>query len=814
MALLSGTIGFPRTGPKREMKKALELYWANPAAKGAKETLLATAAEVEAQAWRCQAEAGVDLVGLDGTLYDQVLDFSHYLGLLPKRFQHLSGLDRYFAAARGAPGAPAADMSKYFDTNYHYLVPELTPESGPTSPDWSLLLDRVARGQAVVGVEKAVPILLGPNTLVGLAKGDFARSEVVARLVPAYRQLLETLKGLGVPEIHEPILTRDDGATLEADFGACYASLAGAGVPINLVVYYDDVSEATYKWLVQLPVAAVSLDFKGVPGNDQGCHTARLIAKHGFPQARDKRLGAGLIDGRAIWADQGEAAAMLAALRARLGPDQRICLQTSTPLQHVPYDKRSEEGHLPAALLCRIAFAQQKAQELAGTVATLRTSPPGSIPALNLGLWTGAAPTPAELQFKPELFFRSEAYEGRRGRQPCFPPFPTTTIGSFPQTPAIRRARLQFKKGALSPEEYRERMAAEIGFAIGAQASKGAECPLVEALGLDVLVHGEPERSDMVEYFGLKLAGFHFTENGWVQSYGSRYVRPPIIAGDVSRLEPMTVHEYLIAQGLTTKPVKGMLTGPVTILQWSFVRTDVSRKAQALQIAAALRGEVEDLQAAGCRIIQVDEPALREGLPLKHERWAPYLDWAVNAFRLATAVARPDVQVVTHLCYSDFEDIMGAIDAMDADVLTIENSRSGNEMIAALAASGYRRDVGPGVFDVHTPVVPTVGFMLGKLRSYMETGILGGDATRIHVNPDCGLKTRKWEEVLPALRNMVLAAKTAREEYIIQQKAGEGGAPVPAATAQAKAGVAPSAPHVMAAAGEGEGGKALAWWFY
>lgn len=361
------------------------------------------------------------------------------------------------------------------------------------------------------------------------------------------------------------------------------------------------------------------------------------------------------------------------------------------------------------------------------------------------------------------MYSRSESYEARRGKQPTFAPFPTTTIGSFPQTAAIRRARLQYKRGALSEERYRERIGAEIGYVIGVQ----------EALGVDVLVHGEPERSDMVEYFGLKLDGYAFTEQGWVQSYGSRYVRPPIVAGDVSRAAPMTVHEYALAQALTERPVKGMLTGPVTMLNWSFPRKDIPRSAQAFQIALALRAEVADLEAAGCAIVQVDEPALREGLPLKGARWEAYLDWAVRAFRLSVAGAAPGTQIVTHLCYSSFEDILPAIDAMDADVLTIENSRSDNEMIKALASAGYARDVGPGVYDVHSPVVPTVEFLADKLRSFGSTGILGGDASRIWVNPDCGLKTRRWEEVLPAMRNMVEASRLVREE-VRAGKWGEG----------------------------------------
>jgi 5-methyltetrahydropteroyltriglutamate--homocysteine methyltransferase len=417
----------------------------------------------------------------------------------------------------------------------------------------------------------------------------------------------------------------------------------------------------------------------------------------------------------------------------------------------VPYDLAAETS-LPASPPRPLAFAVQKLRELSAAAAALRSGAEAPV-LLDLSTFTGA-PAASQRQLAPELFSRSQPYADRRPHQVQYPAFPTTTIGSFPQTPAIRRNRLAYKKGRISAAEYRERMAGEIGFCIGAQ----------EALGVDVLVHGEAERTDMVEYFGLKLDGYFFTEHGWVQSYGSRYTRPPIIVGDISRPAPMTVHEYELAQSLTAKPVKGMLTGPVTILQWSFPRADVSRREQAEQLALALREEVADLEAAGCRVLQVDEPALREGLPLKASRHAEYLHWAVNAFRLATGCASPGVQIVTHLCYSDFEEIMGAIDGLDADVLTIENSRSGNEMIRALAQYGYGRDVGPGVYDIHSPVVPSVEWIAAKLRSFVEVGLLGGDATRIHCNPDCGLKTRQWQEVLPSLRNMVAAAKLVRAE--------------------------------------------------
>ncbi|KAK9829533.1 hypothetical protein WJX72_006351 [[Myrmecia] bisecta] len=741
MAITTATIGFPRIGPNREMKKALESYW-----KGQEslDELLAVSAKVEQDAWQLQHKAGVKLIGLDGTLYDQVLDWVFFLGLAPARFQHLSGYDLYFAMARGAKGTVALDMSKYFDTNYHFMVPELDDTITP-KPDFSNFLDKVKRGQAAVGQASAVPMIVGPNTLVGLATGKADRKAAVQRLLPAYVALLKELKALGVPEVQlqEPILTTSNAAALRPEFEATFEALSKEGVPINLVTFYDDIAADVYDWVVKLPVAAISLDFLGVPGSALGCNTAALVAQKGFPA--DKRLGAGIVDGRSVWADDGTASALLAALRKQ--GIHNISVQSSVSLQHLPYDKELEKA-LPGHISKRLAFATQKLQEIV-SVAEVASKTPVDAQATKLP--SVAQP---ESQIEQSQFRRSQAYEARREQQIQMPAFPTSTIGSFPQTPEIRRARLLHKKGALSAADYDAQIRAYIEYSVREQ----------ERIGVDVLVHGEPERTDMVEFFGQRLEGFCFTEAGWVQSYGSRYVRPPIIHGDVARRAPMTIKEFEYAQSLTDRPVKGMLTGPVTILNWSFPRKDLRRQAQAFQLALALRGEVADLEAAGCKVIQVDEPALREGLPLKKECWASYLAWAVDAFRLSTAVAQPATQIVTHLCYSDFQDILEAIAGLDADVLTIENSRSGNEMILALAAYGYKYDIGPGCYDVHSPVVPSVEFMKGKIQSYLDSGILGGRADRIWVNPDCGLKTREWSQVIPALENMVQAAAEMRAQ--------------------------------------------------
>ena len=696
----------------------------------------------------------------------------------------MSGFAKYFAMARGAEGAPALDMSKFFDTNYHYMVPELDSATlTAAKPDFTLFLDRVKRGQAAVGKEAAAPIIIGPNTLVGLAKPvegtTLDKSAAVAALVPHYEAVLKELKALGVPEVqmHEPILTHQAAGALRADFEASYEKLAAVGIPLNLVTYYDDIGDA-YSWAVQLPVAAISLDFLGVPGSAHKNATASLIEAHGFPAG--KRLGAGVVDGRSVWADGGAAATFVAALLAK-GVDD-IAVQSSVSLQHLPYDVALEKN-VPAHLNGKLAFAAQKVKDIVQAAADAPSAKavpladalaPVANPVADIepakfvrelvsglvGWWEGGRMREERERKKhdqpthPPLLITPQPFEQRRDSQIKTHAFPTTSIGSFPQTPEIRRARLAFKKGQLSAADYEKEINDYIKYAITEQ----------ERIGVDVLVHGEPERTDMVEYFGQKMDGFTFTDNGWVQSYGSRYVRPPIIYGDVSRPSPMTTKEFEYSQSLSERPVKGMLTGPVTILNWSFPRKDITRQAQAFQLALALRDEVADLEKVGCRVIQVDEPALREGLPLKKERWASYLDWAVDAFKLATVVAAPSTQIVTHLCYSEFSDILAAIDGLDADVLTIENSRSGDEMVVALAKYGYGRDLGAGVYDVHSPVVPTVEFMKGKVVGQVGTGILKGHPERLWVNPDCGLKTREWAQVIPSLENMVAAATAARKE--------------------------------------------------
>lgn len=729
----TATLGYPRIGRNREIKKGLESYWSGVIESAA---LLEISSAVQADALRTQLAAGIDRIAVgDHTMYDHVLDWTTRFGAIPPRYANVApGLPTYFAMARGVVGATALDMSKFFDTNYHYLVPEIDDKTTIT-PDFSDFMTLLSDAQKIVGMEKAVPNVLGPVTYVRIATlNGISRKEILVKLIPAYEKLLAELKAAGVSEvqIQEPALVLGDADELKELYEIAFAALAKCGVPIHIVTYFDDVAPAVFEWASKLPgLNAFSLDFT------RGDNLSTL-KKVTFPTGL--RLGAGVVDGRSPWADVDTAAPMLKEIREKVGSGVSISVQPSCSLQYVPIDVEVETM-IPADVKKKLAFAVQKLDNL--TALAGGASGDGA-----------AAATQSTVQvtgtIAEELFKRKESFEERRPTQFTVPGgFGTTSIGSFPPAVETRRLRTKFKKGEVSKEEYFGNVDKEIAYAIGMQ----------EALGLDVLVHGEPERSDMVEYFGVKLKGMTFSTKGWVQSYGSRYVRPPIIYGDVTRLAPMTIREFKVAQAMTSKPVKGMLTAATTILNWSFPRKDVSREEQAYQIGLALREEVQDLEAAGCRVIQVDDPALREGLPLKQKNWAEYLRWAVRAFRLSTSGVKPSTQIVTHLCYADFEDILPAIDDMNADVLTIENSRSGDEMLRQLAAFGYSRDVGPGVYDIHSPVIPKTKTMTERVELFMECGL---KREQLWVNPDCGLKTRKWPEVMPALRNMVEAAQAVR----------------------------------------------------
>ncbi|WP_414621372.1 5-methyltetrahydropteroyltriglutamate--homocysteine S-methyltransferase [Calothrix sp. CCY 0018] len=773
MKIKTATLGYPRIGKNREVKKALEAFWSG---KIASESLLETVKEVEEANWKTQLDTGIDKIAVgDTTLYDHILDWTFRFGLIPERFQQFSGLERYFAMARGKEEIPALEMTKWFDTNYHYLVPEISNEV--LTADWSDFIERVTRSQKILG-KRAIPIVFGPCTLLRLSKLEVNIGKAISVLIPLYINLLTELKSLGITEvqIHEPALVLGDANNWKQHYQTVYNSLSNVGIPLNLVTYFDDLGE-NYSWVMDLPVNAISLDLT------RG-RNLELIKTYGFP--KDKRLGVGIVDARNIWQIRPEE--VIPKLETIKDIVSEFEMQPSASLQFVPYDA-TREKQLPEPLRNVLSFAEQKLQEVVFLAQKITVCDSEcnheSLTNINRNndqdqskfdankltvtrykkdqksietAWEEFrrfSPTNQKVQQQLKSlitkdFERNLSYDLRRSLQISLPAFPTTTIGSFPQTSEVRKLRVRYKRGEISQEDYQTAIKSQILECIKTQ----------EEAELDVLVHGEFERTDMVEYFGQQLQGFAFTQNGWVQSYGSRCVRPPIIYGDVIRTQAMTVDEFIYAQSLTAKPVKGMLTGPVTMVNWSYTRTDIPRQEQAYQIALALRDEVTDLEAVGAKIIQIDEPALREGLPLKQEQWNQYLSWAVDSFKLSAGIAKPETQIHTHMCYSEFGDIISHIERLDADVLSIENSRSNNETLYELTDGGYSKQVGNGVYDVHSPAIPTSEQMLSQLR----TGIANLPVQQIWVNPDCGLKTRRWEEVIPALKNMVSAAKKLREE--------------------------------------------------
>ncbi|WP_296895475.1 5-methyltetrahydropteroyltriglutamate--homocysteine S-methyltransferase [Thiobacillus sp.] len=746
-------LGVPRIGPNRELKFAQEACWRGEIDEAA---LKAVASGIRQANWRRQHAAGLDFVTVgDFAFYDQMLNHVALLGCAPERFGFGGriALSEYFQLARGNAACHAMEMTKWFDTNYHYLVPEFKPDTHfALDPGW--LFDEVTEAQTAGFAAK--PVLIGPLTFLWLGKektAGFNRLDLLDRLLPVYAQILARLKAQGVEwvQIDEPVLALDLPAEWRSAFERAYHALNGAGVKLLLASYFGPLRENLLVAL-KLPVAGVHVDC--VRGGDE---LAQVI--DWLPAT--KVLSVGVIDGRNIWkTDLNAVFDRFEGLHARLA--DRLWLAPSCSLLHVPASLAGETA-MDAALRNWLAFADDKIAALS----TLKT-------AFNQGRQAAAAELSANAQalasrrtssrvhdaaIAARLAALTSVHDVRNSpfavRQPVqrarfkLPDFPTTTIGSFPQTPEIRHARARFKSGALGEADYIAAMQDEIGHAIEKQ----------EALGLDVLVHGEAERNDMVEYFGEQLAGFAFSQHGWVQSYGSRCVKPPIIYGDVSRPRPMTVAWARHAQSLTVKPVKGMLTGPVTMLQWSFVRDDQPRATTALQIALAIRDEVADLETAGIGIIQIDEPAYREGLPLRKADWAAYLEWASRAFRISASGVSDATQIHTHMCYSEFNDILPAIAAMDADVITIETSRSDMELLRGFGEFSYPNEIGPGVYDIHSPRIPDVADMTRLLEKAAQ--VIAPD--KLWVNPDCGLKTRGWAETETALANMVAAARTMRE---------------------------------------------------
>ncbi len=752
-------LGFPRIGAKRELKFALETYWKGQSTRDALNTL---GAQLRERHWEYQANLDWAPVG-DFSFYDQVLDMSFTLGNLPERVQDFQGdaLDNYFRIARGRSahssseccvGVQAGEMTKWFDTNYHYIVPEFS-EATRFSLDASRVVEQLTQARSL-GV-KAKPVLIGPLTYLwlGKAKDDSDKLALLSRLLPVYAELLAQLADHGVEwvQIDEPILVTELDSAWQQAFANAYQTLNTGKVKILLATYFGQLLE-NLPLVCQLPVQGLHLD--AINGRDE---IDQVVAQ----LSANKVLSLGVINGRNIWkTDLHAALEWLEPIHQELG--SRLWLAPSCSLLHVPVDLSSEQK-LDSEVRAWLAFALQKLDELhvlatalnqgresvqaalasnQAAVAARRASPRVHNPAVKAAI--------AELD--ASLGQRQNPYPVRAQKQAALlnlPAYPTTTIGSFPQTAGIRQIRSQFKKGELNEIAYTAAMQVEITRSVREQ----------ETIGLDVLVHGEAERNDMVEYFGEQLDGYAFSQFGWVQSYGSRCVKPPILFGDISRPNAMTVEWIQYAQSLTSKPMKGMLTGPVTILNWSFVRDDQPRSVSSYQLALAIREEVLDLEKAGIRVIQIDEAALREGLPLRKAQWQAYLDWAVESFRITANGVSDETQIHTHMCYSEFNDIIASIADMDADVITIETSRSDMELLDAFDNFNYPNQIGPGVYDIHSPNIPTQEHIVQLMRKAAQRI----PAERLWVNPDCGLKTRAWAEVIPALQNMVAAARTLRE---------------------------------------------------
>jgi 5-methyltetrahydropteroyltriglutamate--homocysteine methyltransferase len=765
------TLGVPRIGPRRELKAALESYWSG---RTDAEALLQTARELRAANWARQQALGVTHIpSNDFSLYDQVLDTSVMVGAIPEIYGWRDGpvpLDTYFAMARGShqpvsehacghqhagAGLPAQEMTKWFDTNYHYMVPEFTRGQRFTLASTKAIDE--FREAKELGIHTR-PVLLGPVTYLRLGKSKDETLQplsLLASLLPVYAEVLRRLAANGADwvQVDEPCLVLDLTEAERQALRETYGFLARTlpNLKIMLGTYFGALGD-NLDAALELPVAGLHLDLIRAPEQ-----LAPALAKAPLGLV----LSLGVIDGRNIWrADLATILDRIEPVVAQRGRDH-IVIAPSCSLLHVPIDL-DQESELDADLKDWLAFAVQKIGELATlgralsqgrnavagelaasarAAASRRSSPKIHNPEVAARMRSAT----------PDMARRATPFTARRESQQAhlnLPSFPTTTIGSFPQTAEVRKARSDHAKGRLSQDDYAAFLREETARCVGWQ----------EEIGLDVLVHGEFERNDMVQYFGEQLSGFAFTKHGWVQSYGSRYVRPPVLFGDVSRPRSMTVEWWRYAQSVTQKPMKGMLTGPVTILNWSFVRDDISRAEACRQIAFAIRDEVQDLEAAGASMIQIDEAALREGLPLRRADWKAYLDWAVESFRISASGVRDDTQIHTHMCYSEFNDIIEAIGAMDADVISIETSRSKMELLDAFVGYRYPNDIGPGVYDIHSPRCPDVEEMTDLLSKAVRH--LSPD--QIWVNPDCGLKTRNWGEVRPALVNMVEAAKILR----------------------------------------------------
>lgn len=755
---LTHNLGFPRIGACRELKHALEAYWRQDIQVT---QLLHQAKNIRAQNWLLQKQIGLDLIPVgDFALYDHMLNMTALLGAMPKRFgshQNKTPLEMYFAMARGTPDQPAMEMTKWFNTNYHYIVPEFDKHSQFHIAS-EQLFEEIAEAQALDITPKVV--LIGPLTYLYLGKetdADFNRLELLPRLLPVYRDILTRIASLGITwvQMDEPCLVLEPDEAWLRKLNEAYSYLQGSAPRLLVATYFDAVDEHAER-LKALPVDGLHIDL---------CRAPHQLDAFLTDYPANKVLSLGVVDGRNVWrADLSPILASLSEAQSILG--EQLWIAPSCSLLHCPVDLELET-RLDSEIQNWLAFSVQKLDEIAILGRGLNQGKESIQSFLEASSQARQARQQSERirrpvvqerlkRLTPQDCQRNHPFVQRQLLQKQhfdLPLLPTTTIGSFPQTAEIRKARAAYRKGELNHLDYLEAMRAEIQDVVKRQ----------EEIGLDVLVHGEAERNDMVEYFGEQLWGYTFTEHGWVQSYGSRCVKPPILYGDVYRPEAMTVNWISYAQSMTSKPVKGMLTGPVTMLMWSFVRDDQPYSDTALQLALAIREEVKDLEQAGIGMIQIDEPAFREGLPLKKTAWTEYLQWAVKAFRIASSGVKDETQIHTHMCYSEFNDILPAIAEMDADVITIETSRSRMELLDAFVQFAYPNEIGPGVYDIHSPRIPDTKEMLALL----EKALQHIPPQRLWVNPDCGLKTRSWSETQTALRKMVDAARILRDRLAV-----------------------------------------------
>ncbi|KDQ64601.1 hypothetical protein JAAARDRAFT_28241 [Jaapia argillacea MUCL 33604] len=761
----SSVLGFPRIGANREVKKAVEAYWGG---KISAEDLTKAAADVKKYNWTEVKARGVTLIPSgEFSLYDHVLDHSVEFNVIPKRYlgHGLSTLDIYFAMGRGRQAAgvdvPACEMKKWFDSNYHFVVPEFSEET-----DFKLNFNKAVEEfneAKALGVATR-PVVLGPVSFLFLgkaareAKPGFQPLSLLAKLLPVYKQLLSELKAAGAEwvQVDEPILVLDPAASLEKEFATAYAELAPVAPKILLTTYFGRL-DSNLTYVAKLPVAGLHIDLDRAPGQ-----LDEVIAA---VKPTQLVLSLGVVSGRNIWKTDFAAAIKSGQKTIDVLGADRVIIATSSSLLHTPVTLASEKK-LTAEQKDWFSFALEKAAEVSTIASVLSGSQDAAVAA---ALEANKVSIAKRREFErtsddavrnrvaaitPDMLERQSPFAVRvevQKKKLNLPKFATTTIGSFPQTKEIRAARAKFTKGEITQEQYDEFIKKEIESVVRFQ----------EKVGLDLLVHGEPERNDMVQYFGEQLTGFVFTQNAWVQSYGSRYVRPPIIVSDVSRPGPMTVFWSSYAQSITQKPMKGMLTGPVTILNWSFPRADVSRELQAKQLALALRDEVLDLEKAGIQAIQVDEPAIREGLPLRRSDWDNYLKWAVDSFKLSVAGVSDALQTHSHFCYSDFGDIFPSIQRLDADVISIEASKADMKLLQTFKEYGYSNQIGPGVYDIHSPRVPGDQEIKDRVKAMLD--ILPDQL--LVINPDCGLKTRGWKETEASLENLVAAARWARQVY-------------------------------------------------